>query len=344
MKDSFKTFYRLIDRTIIRFCFLFLFFSCEKNTCRKDEGSKPDSNPLRLIRLEDSLAALSDTSETRKLLLRHPLFSEKYLHWSRMPDDSTLILDVFRIAKSSFNDTLRMDVRREFPDLNYLREDLTSFFDHVRYYYPECKNPLVYTLTAGYGVDLDVKDSVIVLGLEYFLSDSSHYIPRDPVSGMVIPAYIRKRLKKRFILPSIAMVVGDKYCKSDLLDNTMLGEMMKWGKIYYFMEKTMPCMPDSLISGYSAKDLDEVTSNLPTIWAHFAERKLFFSTDLFLIRKYCDERPNVVEIGDACPGRIGRWLGWQMVRKWAEDQEIPLQKVMEESNARKIFSESRFRP
>jgi hypothetical protein len=161
---------------------------------------------------------------------------------------------------------------------------------------------------------------------------------------MVIPAYIRKRLRKHFILPSLAMVVADRYCANDPLDNTMLGEMMKWGRIYYFMEKTMPCMPDSLISGYSEQELHEVESNLKTIWAHYSEKQLFFSTDLFQIRKYCDERPNVLEIGDKCPGRIGRWLGWQMVRKWAIDHSIPLKDVMKEKNARRIFNESKFKP
>jgi hypothetical protein len=334
----------LPGRTILGFCLLITFSACEKNKCREDEGSIKSSEPLKIIRLEDSLAALGDKNQTRDLLKRHPLYSENYLQWSKFPEDSILVSDVFHVASTPFNDTLCMDVRKEFPDMNFLQQDLSSFFDHVRFYYPTYRNPVIYTLTAAYGVDIEVKDSVIILGLEYFLSDSSRYIPRDPVSGMVIPAYIRKRMKKRYILPSIAMVIGDRYCKADVLDNTMLGEMMKWGRIYYFMERTNPCMPDSILTGYSAAELDDVRQNLPSIWAHYSENKLFFSTDLFQIRKYCDERPNVVEIGDKCPGRIGRWLGWQIVRKWALDRKIPMQKVMQETDARKIFSESGFKP
>lgn len=336
--------YFLTRRTILGYCLLFTFCSCEKKSCREDEGSVKSSQALKIIRLEDSLAVLKDTSETRLLLRRHLLFSEKYLSWSRLPNSGILVNDIFQIAKSPFNDTLRMDVKREFPDINFLREDLGNFFDHVRYYYRDFYNPLVYTLTSGYGVDMEVKDSVIVLGLEYFLSDSARYIPRDPVSGMVIPAYIRKRMKKPFILPSLAMVVADRYCKIDPLDNTMIGEMLKWGRIYYFMEKTMPCLPDSILCGYSAGETEEIQNNLKAIWAHYSEQQLFFSTNLFLIRKYCDERPNVLEIGDKCPGRIGRWLGWQIVRKWATDKKLPLQKVMQESDSRKIFNESGFRP
>lgn len=328
---------------ILGYCLFIFLSSCQKNNCREDEGSI-SASPLKIFRLEDSLSGLRDFESTKLFLQRHPLFSEKYLKWSKFPHDSILVNDIRQIALSPFNDTIRMDVKREFPDLNKFTTDLSSFFDHVRFYYKDFSNPVVYTLTAGYGVDLEVQDSVLVIGLEYFLSDSAHYSPRDPVSGMIIPAYIRKRLKKQFLCPAIGMVVADRYCKTDLLDNSMLGEMVKWGKIYYFMEKTMPCLPDSLLAGYSQKELESIQSNLSTIWAHYAEKKLFFSTDLFLIRKYCDERPNVVEIGDDCPGRIGRWLGWQIVRKWASDHKIPLRQVMAETNSRKIFSESGFRP
>ena len=344
MKKARNLLFQLLGSAIIGHSFLIFFSSCEKKTCREDEGSIPSQTPLQLIRFEDSLAILNSPEETRKLLERHPLFSENYLKWSQFPHDSFLVNDVWNIANSSFNDTLRMDVKREFPEMEKFRSELSSFFDHTRYYYPNFRNPVVYTLTAGYGVDMEVQDSVIILGLEYFLSDSSHYMPRDPVSGLVIPAYIRKRLRKPFMIPSIAMVVADRFCESDVLDNTMLGEMLKWGRIFYFMEKTMPCMPDSLLAGYSGDELNEIQNNLPVIWAHYSESRLFFSTDLFLIKKYCDERPNVVEIGDKCPGRIGRWLGWQIVRKWAIERKIPLQQVMKEKNARKIFSESSFRP
>jgi len=121
-------------------------------------------------------------------------------------------------------------------------------------------------------------------------------------------------------------------------ENTKLKEKLD------FMEKTMPCLQDSLLTGFTGAELKDVNDNLKTIWAHYLDKNLFFTTDLFLIKKYCDERPNVLEIGDKCPGRVGRWLGWQIVRKWATENKIPLQKVMAEKNARRIFEESGFKP
>lgn len=324
--------------TIISLCLLVWLSACGKKGCREDEGTRPSDKPLELVRLEDTIAGLKDTLDSRLFLDRHPLFAEKFLQRSKLPHDSILINDMLRLATDPYLDTMGMDVKKEFPDLGWLKNDLGNLFDHVRYYYPEFQNPKVYTLVSGFGTDLDVKDSVVVIGLDYWLSDSSHY--RAPQ----IPAYILRRIKKRFLVPSIGMVVADRYCQIDMLDNTMMAEMMKWGRVYYFMEKTMPCIQDTILTGFTETQLKGVEGNLKTIWAHYVDQNLFFTTDYFLIKKYCDERPSVPEIGNDCPGRIGRWLGWQIVRKWAEDKKLTLQQVMAEKNARKIFNESGFKP
>jgi len=328
----------VLKTTILIHCLVALLFGCGKKNCREDEGSTPSGKELVLIRLEDSIQALKDTSDSRRFLDRFPLVSEKFLQRSRMPHDSILIQDFLKLSTDSYIDTMNLDVRREFPDLTWLKNDLTGLFDHIRFYYPKFHTPPVYTLVSGFGVDLEVKDSVLIIGLEYFLSDSARYRPPQ------IPNYILRRLKKRFLVPEIGMVMADRYCEIDVLDNTMMGEMIKWGRVYYFMEKTMPCIQDTILTGFTDDQLKDVSGNLKTIWAHYLDKNLFFSTDLFLIKKYCDERPNVVEIGEKCPGRVGRWLGWQIVRKWAIDHKIPLQKVMAEKDARKIFTESGFKP
>jgi hypothetical protein len=298
--------------TSIGLCWIGLLAGCGKNDCRKDEGMAEPVKNVQITRLEEEIKLLKDTSEANLFLDKYPLFSEKYLQRSRLPVEVRLEEDILKLAQDPHIDTMYHDVRREFADLTWLQNELSPFFGRVRHFYPDFYVPPVYTLVSGFGVDLEVKDSVIVIGLEYFLSDSGRYRPPQ------IPNYILRRLKKRFLVPEIGMVVADSYCKINPLDNTMMGEMLKWGRVYYFLERTMPCLQDSLLTGHTEQELKDLNSNLKTIWAHYLDKSLFFSTDLFLIKKYCDERPKVVEIGDNCPGRVGRWLGWLIVKRWAE--------------------------
>ncbi|MDH3710460.1 MAG: gliding motility lipoprotein GldB, partial [Cyclobacteriaceae bacterium] len=78
---------------------------------------------------------------------------------------------------------------------------------------------------------------------------------------------------------------------------------------------------------------------------HFVEKKLLYETSHFTKKKYMDERPTTVEIGNKCPGRIGEWLGWQIVMKYMkENPQISLDQLMESEDVQGIFTQSRYKP
>lgn len=164
-------------------------------------------------------------------------------------------------------------------------------------------------------VDLYVSDSLVVIALESFLGDSGHYKPA------MTPQYILQRMKPDFLVPSVVMMQSSKFNKVDILDNTLIAEMIQWGKTYYYMKRIMPCTPDSIIIGYSAKQWAGSETNLAKIYAYFVERKLFFEPNHIEINRYIGERPKTLEVGNECPGRIGRYLGWKIVDKYMKTKK-----------------------
>jgi hypothetical protein len=56
------------------------------------------------------------------------------------------------------------------------------------------------------------------------------------------------------------------------------------------------------------------------------------------------ERPATVEISQACPGGIGRWLGWRIVNNYLKKKpDTSLKALMENTNAQQIFEQSKYR-
>ena len=54
-----------------------------------------------------------------------------------------------------------------------------------------------------------------------------------------------------------------------------------------------------------------------------------YESSHFIKNKYVNERPNVTEIGNECPGRIGQWLGWKIVNAYMKNNpEVTLQELM----------------
>ncbi|MDP5120498.1 MAG: gliding motility protein, partial [Spirosomaceae bacterium] len=60
--------------------------------------------------------------------------------------------------------------------------------------------------------------------------------------------------------------------------------------------------------------------------------------------RYIGERPGVPEIGPACPGRIGQWLGWRIVQAYREENpNSSLADLMKITNAQEILKGSKYR-
>jgi uncharacterized protein YjaZ len=107
----------------------------------------------------------------------------------------------------------------------------------------------------------------------------------------------------------------------------------------------LPCTPDSVIMSYSAEEMAGVRDNAGTVWKHFLENEILFETNHMVKKKYLDDRPKTYEIGDAAPGRIGTWVGWEIVRSYMKNNpDVTLVQLMEESDAQKILNASKYAP
>jgi gliding motility-associated lipoprotein GldB len=326
-------------KRLIVACIIFLCFAaCKKNTeCIESPNVNSISANVNIIRLDQELKALSTKEEIELFLNKYPLFSETFLQRSQLPHDSVIINDLYHLVKDAYIDTLYQDAQTAFKDLTPIKQDLEQAFRYVKYYYPDFKEPVVYTMISGFSNDLFVSDSVIVIGLDYFMGDEGRYRPQ-------VPNYILRRYKKEYIVPSIILMLSEKYNKTNLLDRSMMAEMVYYGKSYFFTKNMLPCTPDSLIIGFTQSEIEQTRANEERVWSHFVQSNLLFTTNHFEINRYIGERPAVVEIGEKAPGRIGRWVGWQIVKEYADRTDKTLPEVMKETETRKIFEQSKYRP
>jgi uncharacterized protein YjaZ len=74
------------------------------------------------------------------------------------------------------------------------------------------------------------------------------------------------------------------------------------------------------------------------------ENELLYETNPFELRKYVGEAPFTDAISTKAPGRLGRWLGWNIVEDYVVNNEISLSDLMAEADAEKIFRQSGYRP
>ncbi|MGC4022527.1 MAG: gliding motility lipoprotein GldB [Cyclobacteriaceae bacterium] len=311
-------------------------------SCSPSEEScviSPDINVnIDFTSLEDSITKIQTKQQLVDFFSRHVALRDVFFGRRNYPSDSIFVNQLFeRFTHRSF-DTLLTETKKVFGDDNSLKEEFRQAFANIKYYYPDFKAPRVETVITGLESDLFVSDSLIIIGLDYFLGKNARYRP-------YMHNYMLRRYEKNFIVPSALLLYGidSRFNSINLQDRTVLAEMITYGKAYYFAKHMLPCMPDSIFIGYTQKEIDGAKVNQDVIWKRLIQDEALFSTSQQLKQRFINERPKTFEIGNECPGRIGTWVGWQMVNEYAKrNSNVTLPQIMQTAEAQKIFTGSKY--
>lgn len=317
-----------------------LFFSCDVDVEECVEVPEADEVSIVIEQLQDTLVNLSSKAELVALFTREPVLRDYVFRRSEYPDDSVFINEIYTRLTNPHLDTLLMETRRVFGDLTGIEAEFNAAFSNLKYYYPEFKIPRIQTVISGLDTDIVLTDSVIIVGLDFYLGQGAKYRPK-------IYDYLLRKYDPNDIVPSIMLIYGisDQFNKTDLNDKTVLADMVAYGKSFHFAKRMLPCIPDSVLISYSASEMSGARRNQDLIWARFVESQVLYSTSHATKKEYLGERPITLQVGEKCPGRIGQWVGWEIVNKYRETHpNVTLTQLMEMPDAERIFKESRYRP
>jgi hypothetical protein len=323
--------------------FVLLLSSCSKETEDKC-AFIPETSSIKVDfqfeSLEDSLPAFTTKQELVDFLSRHKEVRELLFNRARYPNDSVFINDRFSRFSNPAMDTLLTDTHSVFGDGSALQDEFKRAFANLKYYYPEAVLPKVETIITGLESDIFLNDSLVIVSIDHFLGDHSKFKP-------YMHEYMQRRYTKEFIVPSVMLLYGiDQMFNSvDPNDKTALAEMIAYGKAYYFAKQMEPCVPDSVFIGYTAEEISGSRKNESLIWSRFVEDQVLFSTSHQTKQKFIAERPKTLEVGEKCPGRIGQWVGWQIVKSYMKNHpDVTLPQLMKITDTSKLFKESGYRP
>ena len=331
-------------RIVLTLLAIGIFLSGCKNNAEEQCAYIPDTSNNKVVveveQLQDSVTSFSTKKELVDFFSNHTQLRDVFFNRTAYPDDSVFINELYSRFNNPYFDSLLIDTHQVFGNLSELKNELNEAFTNLKYYYPNFEPPKVKTVITGLESDIFVSDSLIIIGLDYYLGPGARYKPN-------MYDYMLRRYQKNFIVPSIMLLYGidDQFNKTNLEDRTVLADMISYGKTYYFAKQMLPCVPDSVFIGYTQEELEGSRSNSDLIWKRLVEDEGFYSTPHLLKQNNASERPKTLEVGEKCPGRIATWVGWEVVKKYMDQNEsVTLPQLMETPSAGVIFKESKYRP
>jgi hypothetical protein len=319
-----------------------ILWSCgeEENECVFKPDITGKEVQIKIEQFQDSLANIQSKKALVGILTRQPMMRDYIFRRSEYPDDSAFVRQLYSRFTHPSIDTLISETKKVFGDLSNLEAQFNEAFSHIRYYYPDFVPPRIQTAISLPDTDMLVTDSLIIVSLDHFLGEGAKYRPN-------MYQYLLRRYDPDDIVPSCVLLFGisDNVNKTDLKDKTVLADMIAYGKSFYFAKHMLPCTPDSVLIWYTAEEMKGARENEDLIWARLIQDKVLYSTSAIDKRNFLGDRPNTIQVGEKCPGRIAQWIGWRIVEQYMkENPDVTLQEMMANSDAQEIFKTSQYKP
>ena len=311
------------------FILLVVLLSCNKEN-RLEQNIDKINTDITVERF-DRLFANVEIEALSKLKQDYPfMFAKKYS-------------DSFWIAqkKDSLQRELFLEVEKAFPDFEDVELEIESLFNHLKYYFPEFKLPRVITTTSmvDYRNKVILTDTIVLLSIDTYLGSQHKFY-----AG--IQKYIASNLRKEQIVVDLSGAYAEKYIYQSPR-KTLLDEIIYYGKVLYFNDLMIPFKSESERIGYTDEELKWAQANESYIWRYFVERELLYSTDSKLPNRFINPAPftkfYLEEIDSESPGRLGQYMGWQIVRAYMENNDVTLKELLVNSSEA-IFNNSKFKP
>lgn len=302
-------------------------------TCKNDSVLEKEITSIAIdFKVERFDKAFANTSPGTlpKLKSEYPFLFSKHI-----PDSIW-----YQRLKDTLQQQMFSEVDSVFTDISGTKQNIKSLFQHLQYYDQRFSLPRVVTIAnnVDYKAKNVVNDSLVIIDLMNYLGQNHEFYQNKAL-------FISQNMRPSQIVPDIANSYAERYAYQSSR-KSFLDEMIYAGKLLYFKDVMLPQFSDAEKIGYTQNEIEWAKINESQIWSYFVERELLFSTETELFSRFITPAPFskfYLELDNESPGRLGQYIGWQIVRAYAERTENDIIKIMQ-TEAEEIFTKSKYKP
>ena len=311
---------------------VFLLFVCVFSCQNSSKIEKEITNIKLDLRIErfDQMFGASTPSGLPELKNNYPfLFSKKFT-------DSVW----FRRMQDPIQELLNKAVDSVFEDFSTTESEITSFYQHLKYYNKAIKMPRLVTVLSDidYRNKVIVTDSIVLIALDNYLGEDHEFYAS-------FYDYIKQNLDKSQLLPDLATAYAEQLIYQSKRA-IFLDELIYFGKQLYLKDLWIPFKENHEKIGYSLAQYQWAEANEFYIWQYFVEKELLYDTDNKLSLRFISPAPFSrfnLELDSESPGRVGQYIGWQIVKSYMKNNPTSLSKMLQ-MEAVELFNNAKFKP
>lgn len=240
--------------------------------------------------------------------------------------DSTFQSAILDFRRDKYMAKVENRISEKFKDKSRIKENLISAFQHLKYHFPKGKIPSeIVFMNSIFNSNCWSSDKEIGIGLERYLGKNTDVIKQLP------PQTYYPWIKERM---DVTYLERDALCSWILTHYVPEGQkdlaeaIIRWGKILYLTEASLPNLPKNVIMRYTQKDYDYAIKNEYNFWKYLCDEKLLFKLNETTIANMLNDAPFTSGLPDKTPDRLGQFIGWRIVQKFMEKNDVTLEQLI----------------
>ncbi|MFT4169249.1 MAG: hypothetical protein QM653_09045 [Dysgonomonas sp.] len=225
-----------------------------------------------------------------------------------------------------------------FSDLSTYELELTKANDLIKTYFIGKELPGLSIHVSGFKANTIVLDSIISVSTDKYLGkDYSGYKTffESYQTIQMQPKYIVRDFLKAWLMSEFRETNQRK---------NLLSEVIYQGKILYALNELLPEWDESDILGYTEQQQEWCEEHAKDIWKMTIDHNYLFNSDSQVIQKYMEDAPYTAIISTESPGRVGLWLGLQIIKNYAKNTGHDLQSILLENNNQLLLKSAKYNP
>lgn len=227
-----------------------------------------------------------------------------------------------------------------FGDFSSYQKELKNAFKHYKHYFPNKEIPTVITYISGYNYAIVTDNTYLGIGLDMFLG-SKH----EAYDRLGLPQYKTNFMSKENLVTGAMLGWVSTEFNQPESNANLLTEMVHQGKILYLLDALMPKTAKPIKISYTTEQFNWCKTNETQVWFYIIDNELLYSKKTSDVIKFMGESPFIQGFPEGSPGRVGHWVGWQIVSAYMkQNPDITIAQLMQESNAQKILNKSKYKP
>lgn len=319
----------------------------DKPTAKKSAEVNQKGINVDIVRFERDWYAMNPkdvANSLKQLQAKYPTIYEAYYYYvmefQKFGDENAQLSVIQKMLTNTQMLALYDSTEKTYPNLDFLEKDLKTAFANYKSYYPEKPIPQVFTCItqfAGFPA-FTFDDSILGICIDDHLGKDYIYYPN------FFYEYQLTELDKKYMSVNAINVMAQDIVPAPAARSTLLDKMLAYGKMLFFIQSLLPEKSPAVVMRYTDEQWQWCVNSEKQIWSYFLDKELLYNTDQEGF-KYVQDAPTTYGMPNNAPGRVGAWLGWQIINAYVEQNpNVTLKELINLSDSQKILEASKYKP